>query len=138
MQIDCSKLLEQTKLKKTIARLAVLEYLKTQNQPSSVERIYQSIQGKENSIDLATVYRTINTFLEKKLVKEVNFQEGKLRYELSGHHHHHLVCQNCGNIIPIYDCHLEEQEKKIEKKHHFFINYHSLEFFGICQKCKQL
>lgn len=136
MQINCNKILDQLNLKKTFARLTVLEYLQSQPQPSTVDQIYQSIRKNDTSIDLATIYRTINTFLEKKLIKEINFQEGKLRYELIGHHHHHLVCQKCGKIIPIYNCHLENQENIIAKKYKFDINYHSLEFFGLCQKCQ--
>lgn len=136
MNFDWDTLLKKFKLKKTTARIEILNFLKNQSQPSLAEEIFAFANKDQNNVDLATIYRTLKIFVDLKIIKTIDLKEGKLRYELMGHHHHHLVCQNCGKITPIYDCCLEKIQSKIEKQNHFIINYHSLEFFGLCQKCQ--
>ncbi|MBI2074622.1 MAG: transcriptional repressor, partial [Candidatus Levybacteria bacterium] len=88
-------------------------------------------------VDKVTVFRIINALFEKGIVKSVQLNEGKLRYEHSAKaDHHHLVCEKCGNIEDISDCNIEALEKDIEKKKKFKVKSHSLEFFGICNLCQ--
>ena len=124
-------------LKKTKARSAIFHILREEKRPLDVVEIKNYLKQHNITVDRATVYRMLETFLEKDIIYRLEFGEGKYRYELAGSDHHHLVCENCGRVEDISDCGIEEGEKKIKQKKHFLVKHHSLEFFGICKSCQQ-
>jgi Fur family ferric uptake transcriptional regulator len=68
---------------------------------ATVDEIYSRVQRLSASVDVSTVYRTLDLLQEFDLVSCVDPGEGQRRYELLGIHgpHLHLVCQNCGQVI---------------------------------------
>jgi Fur family transcriptional regulator, ferric uptake regulator len=86
--------------------------------------------------DRTTIYREVQFLLEKKIIRKIQIGDDKTYYEISTGHHHHLVCNKCNGIKEvILGQHLEDQEKKIYKKEKFKVLSHSLEFYGLCDKC---
>lgn len=135
---DCRIELKEASLKTTPARLAVLGLLEKTNNPVDVATIIDNLKHKDIKADPATVFRTINLFTDKGIARQIQFYEGKFRYELSSRKdHHHLVCQNCGVIEDISDCNIKSLEKEIEKRKNFVVQSHSLEFFGVCPACQR-
>jgi Fur family ferric uptake transcriptional regulator len=49
---------------------------------------------------------------------------------------HHLTCINCGVSIPIDECPVHDLEHELEESHQFKVYYHTLEFFGLCDRCQ--
>ncbi len=105
--------------------------------PHSVQELFDELKLKKVSIDLASVYRSLELFAKMGIIQEVELGEGKKRYELidENHHHHHLVCNNCGTIE---DVEIEEEKvlSEVNKKSKFKVQKHRLEFFGICENCQ--
>ncbi len=142
----------QTELKKRGYRTSanrdkVLKVLDKTDKPLTVGEIYEralkiSPLNDIQELDQSTAYRTIESLAKEGFVKVISLLEGYNRYELErGDHHHHFVCMECQDIIPIHlGNHLKESEKKIEQKieqeQGVTITSHSLEFFGICKSCK--
>ncbi len=120
----------------TTPRLEVMSVLKSNHKPLTISEIHDKLKKKR--IDLATVYRTLNLFTQLGIVNEIDFKDEFKRYELiyDRHHHHHIVCKICKRVENVETCILDELEKLIEKKGFSDIT-HSLEFFGICKKCKE-
>lgn len=85
-----------------------------------------------------TVYRELEMLVREGFVFELDFGEGKKRYELSdGTHHHHLYCRQCSAI----ECfqigpHLAAVEAQIMAERQFQVQNHHLEFFGMCARCQ--
>jgi Fur family ferric uptake transcriptional regulator len=76
-------------------------------------------------------------FLEKGVTRQIQFQEGRARYELANKkHHHHLICNSCGRIEEVEGDLLENMELDIKKKKGFKVQSHALEFFGLCKNCQ--
>jgi Fur family ferric uptake transcriptional regulator len=98
----------------------------------------QKKAGKER-VDSVTLYRSLETLMEKSLVRPVDLRHGHTDYELvqEGKHHHHIVCEKCGAIEDFEWCPDEALKNKILKNTTNFkkLTDHSLEFFGICKKC---
>lgn len=119
----------------TKPRLEILKILKSNHKPLTISEI----SGKliDDSIDLATVYRTMNLFEELNIVSLIDFKDEFKRYELiyDRHHHHHIVCRNCKKVENVETCILDNIEKFLSKKGYSEIT-HSLEFFGICGECR--
>ena len=128
--------LQSQNIRPTPARIAVISCLEKAKHPLSVSQICDSLTRANYQFDQATIYRALEILANNSLVKQVDFQEGMLRYELEGDHHHHLVCKTCGNITPIYDQCLSLDEKTISNKYKFQISNHNLEFFGTCLACQ--
>jgi Fur family ferric uptake transcriptional regulator len=68
---------------------------------ATADEIYQRVQYISSSIDISTVYRTLDLLQGFELVACVDAGDGQHRYELLGIHgpHLHLVCQACGQVI---------------------------------------
>lgn len=109
----------------------IINILETSDFPLSVPDILSKVSANKT-----TVYRELYGFLSDKLVSEVDFGDGKKRYEWNKkNHHHHLVCKKCGKIE---DVEINEKEilGKINKRSKFKIENHSMEFFGLCNFCQ--
>lgn len=135
-QHSCKLELQQANLQVTPARVAAMQLFESHDKPLDSQHVVDHLQ-KDLGIDRVTVFRILNAFLEKGLIRKLEFGEGKARYELNTSEHHHLVCQNCGTIEDISDCNIAQLEKDIKKKKGFLVKTHSLEFFGLCKDCQQ-
>ncbi len=125
-------------LKITKAREGLLEIFSSQKKPLEASETSRILSRKGIKADQATVYRALNTFVEKGVVREVYFNDGIVRYELSNKpEHHHIICIECERVEDILDCSVEKIERQIAQKKGFEITSHSLEFFGICPQCKK-
>lgn len=144
MQENFKSLLKQNGLKVTTQRIAILEVLS--NRPDehlTAEDIYDCVKNMYPDIGLATVYRTIQVLSELKLIDKLNLNDGYVRYEIGKgskddcvHHHHHLICMNCGQVFTFQDDLLENLEQKIEATMDFQVLNHEVKLFGICSACK--
>lgn len=105
--------------------------------PQTALQIFFLLKKKKKSVDLASVYRTLEIFVDMGFVHAIELSEGKKRYELVEHenHHHHLICTTCGVIE---DIRINENAmlKDVANKSEFKIDHHHLEFFGICVRCQ--
>lgn len=137
-QHDCKEELQEASLKATPARIAVLKFLEAADRPVDVQSIINYLRQKHIDVDPATIFRMMHDFLQKGITKQIQFQEGKARYELfNKRHHHHLICINCGKIEEVEGDFLKQMEEKIYKDKKFRVKDHSLEFFGLCADCQK-
>lgn len=138
VQHNCKDELNEAHLRATPARIALMQLLERADKPLDVQSMIEFLEENDIKTDPATVFRIVNMFTEKGLVKPIQLNEGKFRYELKNKKdHHHLVCETCGDIQDISDCNIDVLENHIEKKKNFKVTSHSLEFFGICQSCQR-
>lgn len=131
-EINWQKSLNKLQVKATEPRLKVLLSLGSSKKPISAEEIIS-----KTKLDKATVYRVLN-FLEKKsIIRLIDLRQGKRLYELdSDEHYHHIICTSCGAIESIDLCLFSNISNKVLKGSGFAkITDHSMEFFGLCQKC---
>ena|SRR3989344_8922401 len=123
----------------TKVRNAIVNILSSNTNPLSVQEIIRLLYKKDLSANKTTVYRELNFLLKQKLISDIEFGDGKKRYELNtGLHHHHIVCISCGRVEDIedFDYVFKTSEKKIQSKTGFNIMEHNIEFFGLCKTCQ--
>ncbi len=134
---DCRQELKSFDIRVTPARLAVMKFLESSQRPVDVNTILKYLTKENKLTDPATIFRMMHIFVDKGILKKIDFGEGKTRYELlSKRDHHHLICTNCGSIESIEDSHMNDFESEIKDKKGFMVKAHSLEFFGICLNCQ--
>jgi Fur family transcriptional regulator, ferric uptake regulator len=116
----------------------VIDALENIRELASAQDIYGKLrlQGTK-APGLTTVYRALDSLVAKGYVQAVDLGDGEKRYEVvePGEHHHHLVCESCGQSHHLDQCVVEEIEDTIRAKYGFLIKSHVLEIFGVCQNC---
>ncbi len=130
-------ILKKNGLKSTAGRIQILETLIESPHPLSVESLFVKIK---KIIDVSTIYRTLNEFSEKGIVDTIHLEKNKLLFEIrDGRHHHHIRCTKCDTIEDVELCEIDTVSKKILSHSRSFqtIIRHSLEFFGLCNKCSK-
>jgi len=131
------EVLKKSGLKITRGRRAIIKILTESGQPLDVDSLRKKLQALRISIDNATIYRILETFVVNNIVRQVEFKEGKFRYEIAAlPHHHHAVCTQCGAIQDIAACDMHTLEKKVDKEFGFKTQAHTMEFYGLCADCQ--
>ena len=115
----------------------MLKLLEKTEKPIDANTIIEKINERGVEVDPATIFRIVNHLTKKGLAIKVQFEDKKTRYELANReHHHHLVCDRCGDIIDISTKAVENLHNKIKERCGFLVKRHSLEFFGLCSDCQ--
>ena len=129
--------LKANKLKVTPQRLAIYNYLtNTKNHPT-VETIYNDLKEDFPAMSLATVYKTVASLRDAHLIREFNISEDSNRYDANTDKHSHVICTKCHSIIDYYgNIDLNENIKDLENLSGYHINACDINFYGICDKCK--
>lgn len=99
--------------------------------------IYQSLRKKGHRISLATIYRTLNLFVETGLARSEDFGEKHSHFEpdTPGAIHGHLICLACGLVKEFKEEKLREELEAISQQLSFKLAKYSLQIFGFCEKC---
>ena len=118
-------------LRMTNQRKIIAEIIENTFDHPDVEELYNRASAIDDSISIATVYRTVKLLEESGIIERHDFKEGKSRYEPStDEHHDHLIDMNTGEIIEFVDKDIEELQIKIAKKLGYKLADHKLELYG--------
>ena len=115
--------------KATPQRLAVLEAIAAEQHQS-----LEGIRARCPGVGMVTVYRTLGLLSGLGLVRRLDLGAGP-RYELAEDHHHHLICEGCGEITEFQQCPLDLFGLPVACGD-FQIRAHSLEVYGTCSDCR--
>ncbi|MCK5504648.1 MAG: transcriptional repressor [Thermodesulfovibrionia bacterium] len=122
-------------IKLTPQRIAILSYLNGNKTHPSAEDIYKAVQKQFPTMSFATVYNTMEALKHKGNIRELKIDSNKKRYDPDSTKHHHLICLKCKNIVDIHkDFKLDLSEEMTKD---FNILGNSIEFYGVCRKCKK-
>lgn len=134
--IFCEELLRKNLYRVTPGRLALLLFLKHARKPLAAGDIQKQL---DHRMDKVTLYRALEDFTQSKIIAKISLRGIATYYEFihADHHHHHIVCEQCGKLEDIENCNQTSLQKEVlrHSKNFKVINSHSLEFFGICKNC---
>jgi len=138
INLSSTKLLDEKGLLKTNQRKEILNIMSLEDKPLTAKSIYNKLKNRNPHLKLSTVYRNLNIFAEKDIVRKLNIRNDSNEnlFELIiKDHHHHLVCMKCGEIKDI-KCLLDDYLKEIEDNNNYLIKDHRLTVYGLCEDCK--
>ncbi len=129
-------LLRKTGFRATKPRLALFAFLSRSAYPLTRTEIAAKLKSR---IDHVTVYRMLDSFKATGLVREVNLQDDRPRYELNSDDHHHIVCTKCRAVEDFAGCDIERIEKRALAQSRSFskITGHTMDLYGICRECEK-
>lgn len=120
----------------TRTRIGILKSLFEAKQPLESKQIKKWLKKNGVNVDRTTIYRQLRYLVSKKFLNKFQLESGRIYFELSQDHHHHLVCLRCQNIqnVALDDC-ADRFAPHLLKQNKFKVLGHSLEFYGLCQNC---
>jgi Fur family transcriptional regulator, ferric uptake regulator len=126
------------KTQHTRSQKRILSLLQSLKCSISAQDLYIELRNRQQDMGLATVYRSLEALKLQGEVQVRTLANGESEYSLIKSDRHHLTCVNCGTSIAIDECPVHNLEQQLETSHTFKVYYHTLEFFGLCQKCHQI
>jgi Fur family ferric uptake transcriptional regulator len=123
------------KVQRTRSQERIMQVLQSLKRSISAQDLYIELRSRQQDMGLATVYRSLEALKIQGEVQVRTLANGESVYSSIQSDRHHLTCVNCGISIPIDECPVHDLERQLEKSHNFKVYYHTLEFFGLCQKC---
>ena len=133
------ELLKRNQLSITDSRSKILELFLQQ----SGALAHADIEKKSGaSFDRVTVYRTLQTFVEKGIIHTIPTADNSILYALckdactEGHHHDHhvhFVCSKCSNTICLEDITVPD----VKLPNGYQVTQVEVVVNGICKECKE-
>ena len=120
-------------------RRAVIEVLARRGCLMTAHDILAELRAAGSGIGFATVYRALETLGELGLVRRVDPGTGSAAYEPvhpTGEHHHHVVCDRCGDVAPFADEALERTIEALGDRLGREIDSHEVVLRGRCADCR--
>ena len=122
----------------TPQRIMILLAIENSDNHISAEEIHAQIVAKYPSVNISTVYRTLELLKRLGLVTETDLGEGRVRYHPAEKgHHHHLVCRKCGGIIDLDESLLASLKSALLREYEFNADLRHLAIFGRCVNCSK-
>jgi len=132
------KLLQRSGLRKTSARLMILDFLEGREGAQALGDLERELG---ELADRATLYRTLKSFEDVGLVHRVVDPAGVLRFALCGtqcsdgdthrHGHVHFSCDDCGQLTCMEQIVLPE----LRLPEGFQVKDVQLVYSGVCSRC---
>ncbi|MDE5417637.1 transcriptional repressor [Ancylomarina sp. DW003] len=137
MNPELDKKLKSKNIRPTAMRQLVLQVLIDQNTAISLPELEQKFE----KADKATLYRTLKTFEEKRLIHHIEDGTGAVKYALCHEKcnchledlHVHFLCTKCNQTY----CLDEIQIPDIKLPSDFLLESVNLVVKGICSNCKK-
>jgi len=106
------QILTDNQLKVTPQRIAVLEVLADLDSHPTAEEIISYLRISYPAISLATVYKCLDLFVRKGIVRKVKTSSDQMRYDTVDTDHHHIYCSDTGEIRDFHDTELSSLLKR--------------------------
>jgi len=127
---------DQAPTRESAKRETVREALARADGFVSAQQLHLQITRHGESIGLATVYRHLGSLADMGEADTVTVSAGQLfrTCHRPKDHHHHLICEACGNAADI-DPPDEDWIRAAAVEHGFTVTHHRIEVFGRCREC---
>jgi Fur family ferric uptake transcriptional regulator len=120
-------------------RRAVIEVLARHGCLVTANDILDELRRDDRRVGFATVYRALETLDDLGLVRRVDAGTGSAAYEPigpTGEHHHHVVCDSCGEVTAFSDEVLEATIDRLSRRLDRDIESHEVVLHGSCSECR--
>lgn len=132
--------LRRTGQRRTATRDALVDVLATAGRPLTIPEILDADAGLAQS----SVYRNLVLLEEAgvvhRIVTNAEFARFELAEDLTGDHHHHLICANCGAVEDApasagIERAVHRAIDEVERETGFRTTAHRIDLVGLCRDC---
>jgi len=128
-------ILKENNNRVTPERIAIFEFLKTKHIFT-----YNDIIENFKSLGRASIFRTLNLFLDLAIIRKIDVGDKTMTYEFVDHHNHHehMRCDCCNSIIGFHADSICKMILEEAKKMWFQVKSHSISVVGKCKNCLEI
>jgi len=125
-------------LKVTPQRLAILKLLRKKQTHPTAEEVHNELLKEYPAISLTTVYNNLSKFVEAGMLKELDIDPNKMRFDISLNSHDHFHCRVCDNVYDIvYDASISVNNPQIKKNvEGHRVDTVNINLKGVCKNCE--
>ena len=127
---DLLKKCNDAGIRMTAQRSLIIETLVGSDDHPDADQVYRRAVERDQSISLPTVYRTLNLLDDAGIIKKINMNDGKARFESVREEHDHLIDADNGHIHEFYNQELKKMLESIAEKMGYEVIDHKIEIVG--------
>ena len=122
-------------LRISTARRVVVQALFAAERPLSAEEIASGEEGGF-PVDLASVYRNLETLEELGIVRHVHAGHSAGRYALTGDgESEYLACERCGALAELDSSQLDDVRGEVRERFGYEVRFTHFPIVGLCDEC---
>lgn len=121
----------------TPQREMIVEAIAHSGHHINAEEVFAQVQERTNSVNIATVYRTLELLVEQGLASRIDLGEERVMYATYQHGPHiHLVCRQCGQMIDANQDMLSVLNHQLQSEYQFAADLQHISVVGLCSDCQ--
>ncbi len=124
----------------TPQRAVILETVAHMQGHNSAQMVYAQARSQLPGLNLATVYRTLETLNEAGLIDLLSTGTDSMLFSLHDDHnpHYHLVCSNCGFVQDVPPDQFRPLTDTLKESYGFQLDGKNFTLSGLCAACAAL
>ena len=123
-------------MRRTSARQAILEAFFAADSHVTAEDIALEVHRRFPSVDVSTVYRTLDTLEQLGIIDHTHLAHGPAIFHLADDDHQHLVCERCGRVEEVPPAALEPFLDALKGRFDFDVDRRHFALVGVCGACR--
>ena len=129
------KILKNKGHKYTDKRRDMIQLFVNEDKYINAKHVQAELEHNYPGISFDTIYRNLHLFKELGIIESTELDgEMKFRIACTDHHHHHFICESCGDTKVIDYCPIDNIKSYLPG---IAIHQHKLEVYGICEACQK-
>lgn len=131
---DALELLIKKGYKMTKRREDILSFFTQVDGYRTAKELNEYMETIYEGISFDTVYRNLHLYNELGILETTELNAEKhFRMNCGQHHHHHFICNKCGNTKKINYCPMDGIDHALDG---YLIEDHKFEIYGLCPLCQ--
>lgn len=120
--------------KYTNKRRDIISLFVNEDKYITAKYIQEALKDDYKGLSFDTIYRNLYLFKSLNIIESTEI-DGEMKFKIScqDHHHHHFICESCGNTKVIDFCPMDVIKQQLGNVE---ITSHKLEVYGKCENCK--
>lgn len=98
---DAASVLNIHGINASAQRVAVAQYVLHTDEHPSADEVWTRVKKRFPLVSRATVYNTLNLFVEKGLLRQLVLTEGRVVFDPKTEAHHHFIDEDSGRIYDV-------------------------------------
>ncbi len=136
---QASEAIRETGGRFTQQRRLIVELLEGAEGHLDAERLYQLAHARDETVSLATVYRTLNVLEGAGLIDQrylSHSHERKVYEPVGASEHYHFTCTGCGRVIEFETQRVQRLKEALEVGLGVRVEHACLCLEGLCYACR--
>lgn len=101
MVASIAERLRKSGIQPSAQRVAVAEYVLETDAHPSADQVWRAVKARIPMISRATVYNTLNLFVRKGLLKQLQLSEGRVSFDPKLEPHHHFIDEVTQAVVDV-------------------------------------